>query len=220
MRIILGNFDEEWALRLFCEAFREKMTGRKYQWILTGLSEDKLWQFYKSKGSTCSEQELLVAMDGYIITDITPVTRSQRRTISGMVSCLIRVWYFTCTNCRISNTTYNTLNNQSILNIQIAHEYSNEYKRRAQEMSISIEENKFYGYVYDGIWAIALALHRVDYQLKYYNRLVESGQAKLKPEVEGLHSLLDFDYHRPIWVKLIRNALNRTRFSGVTVSFL
>jgi len=100
----------------------------------------------------------------------------------------------------------------------MAHEYSSEYRRRAQEMNIVIEENKFYGYVYDGIWAIALALHRVDYQLKYYHRLAESGQGKLNPEIEDLHSLLDFDYHKPIWVKLIRNALNRTRFNGVTVS--
>lgn len=86
VRIILGNFDEEWALLLFCEAFREGMIGRKYQWILTGVSDDKLWQYYKRKGSPCSEQELLLAMDGYIITDITPVTRSQHPTISGMVS--------------------------------------------------------------------------------------------------------------------------------------
>lgn len=85
-------------------------------------------------------------------------------------------------------------------------------------MNIFIEENKFYGYVYDGIWAIALALHRVDYQLKYYNKLASMNKAKLNSELEGLTSLLDFDYHKPIWVKLIRNALNKTRFSGVTVS--
>lgn len=85
-------------------------------------------------------------------------------------------------------------------------------------MNIAIEENKFYGYVYDGIWAIALALHRVDSQLRYYNRLFESGKAKLNPDLKGITSLLDFDYHKPIWVKLIRNALNKTRFNGVTVS--
>lgn len=100
----------------------------------------------------------------------------------------------------------------------MAHEYSSEYRRRVREMNITPRENKFYGYVYDGIWAIALALHRVDYQLKYYNRLVESGQAKLNPEFYGLTSLLDFDYHKPVWVKLIRNALNKTLFDGVTVS--
>lgn len=82
----MGNFDEEWALLLFCEAFREKMIGRKYQWLLTGFSETKLWRLYEQKGSACSRTELLVAMDGYIITDITPVTRSQHPTVSGLVS--------------------------------------------------------------------------------------------------------------------------------------
>lgn len=64
------------------------MTGRKYQWILTGISEDRLWRYYQQHGSACTEAELLIAMDGYIITDITPVTRSQDRTISGLVSGL------------------------------------------------------------------------------------------------------------------------------------
>lgn len=100
----------------------------------------------------------------------------------------------------------------------MAHEYSDEYKRRAREMSISIEENKFYGYVYDGIWAIALALDRVDNLLKHYNQLARDGKVKLKSELEGITSLLDFEYHKPIWVKLIRDALNKTRFDGVTVS--
>lgn len=184
VRIILGNFDEEWALLLFCEAYRENMIGRKYQWLLTGFSEAKLWHFHENKGSTCTKQELLIAMDGYIITDITPVTRSQHRTISGLM----------------------------------AHEYLNEYQRRAREMNISIEENKFYGYVYDGIWAIALALNRVDTLLRFYNKLARQGKVKLKPEFENIHSLLDFEYHKPIWVQLIRDALNATRFEGVTVS--
>lgn len=87
-------------------------------------------------------------------------------------------------------------------------------------MNISIEENKFYGYVYDGIWAIALALNRVDSLLKHYNHLARSGKVKLKPEMEGIMSLLDFEYHKPVWVRLIREALNKTRFNGVTVSLM
>lgn len=117
VRIILGNFDEEWALLLFCEAYRQNMIGRKYQWILTGISEDKLWLHYKFKGSSCSDQELIVAMDGYITTDISTVTRSQLPTISGMVSessskkeisftreCLILILVFNLTlNTRNAN---------------------------------------------------------------------------------------------------------------------
>ena len=95
VRIILGNFDEKWALQLFCEAFTERMTGRKYQWILTGISEDKLWQSFESNHnrSRCSKEELLIAMDGYIITDITPVSSSQRRTVSGMVSACVDLYF-------------------------------------------------------------------------------------------------------------------------------
>lgn len=105
--------------------------------------------------------------------------------------------------------------------MQMAHEYLDEYRRRAREMNISIAENKFYGYVYDGIWAIALALNRVDTLLKHYNQLAREGRVKLKPELASIGSLLDFEYHQSIWVKLIRDALNKTRFSGVTgtVSF-
>lgn len=36
VRIILGNFDESWARRIFCEAYRKKMYGKNYQWIITG----------------------------------------------------------------------------------------------------------------------------------------------------------------------------------------
>lgn len=91
----------------------------------------------------------------------------------------------------------------SICHHQRPHEYYEEYKQRAHDMDIKIEPNKFYGYVYDGIWAIALALHSVD-------QLVKS---------RGLrNSLTDFDYHQPVWANMIREALNQTMFLGVTVS--
>ncbi|KAG9510364.1 Gamma-aminobutyric acid type B receptor subunit 2, partial [Fragariocoptes setiger] len=172
VRIILGNFDEQWAIQLFCEAFRAEMTGRKYQWILTGISEEKLWQQFNSSSASCAREELLVAMDGYIITDITPVTSSQKPTISGLK----------------------------------AHEYFSEYKKRSEEMNVNIVPNKFYGYVYDGVWAIALALNSVDYRIK---------------QQKSSKSLLDFDYRQPSWAHLIRSALNKTKFPGVTgtVSF-
>lgn len=100
----------------------------------------------------------------------------------------------------------------------MANEFSEEYRRRTQEMGINFEENIFYGYVYDGIWAIALALNRVDYQLKFFQELKRLNRVRLSKEIEDLHSLNDFDYSKPIWAKLIRSALSKTRFDGVTVS--
>ena len=36
VRVILGYFDEYWARRIFCEAYRKGMYGKNYQWIITG----------------------------------------------------------------------------------------------------------------------------------------------------------------------------------------
>lgn len=100
----------------------------------------------------------------------------------------------------------------------MAHEYSREYQRRIEGLQIDFKENKFYGYVYDGVWAIALALNRVDEQIRLFRRLEAAGKVgRLKPELAGIKSLKDFHYSKPIWARLIRSALNRTRFDGVTV---
>ena len=35
-RIIIGNFYENRAQQIFCEAYKQKMYGAKYVWIITG----------------------------------------------------------------------------------------------------------------------------------------------------------------------------------------
>jgi len=37
VRIIVGNFYENKARVIFCEAFKLKMFGAKYAWIITGM---------------------------------------------------------------------------------------------------------------------------------------------------------------------------------------
>ena len=37
VRIIIGNFYEDKAAVIFCEAFKQKMYGAKYAWIITGI---------------------------------------------------------------------------------------------------------------------------------------------------------------------------------------
>lgn len=39
-RIIIGNFYENKARVIFCEAYKEKMYGSKYVWIITGGFRD------------------------------------------------------------------------------------------------------------------------------------------------------------------------------------
>ncbi|CAG2111205.1 unnamed protein product, partial [Medioppia subpectinata] len=56
-------------------AYKEGLYGRRYQWIVSGLYEDKWWQ--NVHNLDCSKEELMAALDGYIATDVLPLTSSQ-----------------------------------------------------------------------------------------------------------------------------------------------
>ncbi|XP_055937587.1 gamma-aminobutyric acid type B receptor subunit 2-like isoform X1 [Argiope bruennichi] len=83
VRIILGNFDEEWARRIFCEAYRLKMYGRKYQWIIVGMYQERWWEV-RDQNSSCTPWELTQAMEGHIATDVLPLSSSENITVSGL----------------------------------------------------------------------------------------------------------------------------------------
>jgi len=40
VRIIVGNFYENKAALIFCEAYKQKMYGAQYAWIITGTHVD------------------------------------------------------------------------------------------------------------------------------------------------------------------------------------
>ncbi|XP_054708523.1 gamma-aminobutyric acid type B receptor subunit 2-like [Uloborus diversus] len=85
VRIILGNFDEEWARKIFCEAYHLKMYGRKYQWIIVGMFRERWWEI-RSGNTSCTPWELTQAMEGYIATDILPLSSSENITVSGLTA--------------------------------------------------------------------------------------------------------------------------------------
>ncbi|XP_028968581.1 gamma-aminobutyric acid type B receptor subunit 2-like [Galendromus occidentalis] len=82
VRIILGNFDEEWARKVFCSAYRSKMFGRKYQWIIAAMYRPKWWEV-KQSDVTCSPEELQEAIHGYIGLDLLPLSTNENITVSG-----------------------------------------------------------------------------------------------------------------------------------------
>jgi len=47
VRIIVGNFYENKAVVVFCEAFKQMMYGAKYAWIITGINTT-LYLYYIS----------------------------------------------------------------------------------------------------------------------------------------------------------------------------
>ncbi|XP_053996169.1 gamma-aminobutyric acid type B receptor subunit 2-like isoform X2 [Hylaeus anthracinus] len=81
VRIILGNFNEIWARRIFCEAYKFGMFGRKYQWVIMGTYAEEWWL---RPGGGCAPTELSEALHGAILTDLLPLTTEQRYTVSGI----------------------------------------------------------------------------------------------------------------------------------------
>ncbi|XP_029442963.1 LOW QUALITY PROTEIN: gamma-aminobutyric acid type B receptor subunit 2 [Rhinatrema bivittatum] len=81
VRIILGQFDEHMAAKVFCCVYDEEMYGSKYQWIIPGWYQASWWQ--QANSSTCSSKNLRIAMEGYIGVDFEPLSKKQIKTISG-----------------------------------------------------------------------------------------------------------------------------------------
>jgi len=83
VRILLGNFNEFWARRIFCEAYRFGLYGRKYQWIIIG-TYTRDWWLHPDGG--CNIRDLSAALHGVILVDLLPLTNEGQHTTSGIVS--------------------------------------------------------------------------------------------------------------------------------------
>ncbi|CAD5116182.1 DgyrCDS5099 [Dimorphilus gyrociliatus] len=84
-RIIIGSFQEDAARQVFCEAYKLRMYSPRYVWILHGWYTENWWT--SSKGTSCTDEELAVAVDGYISVDSVSVFRDGQTTyesISGL----------------------------------------------------------------------------------------------------------------------------------------
>lgn len=86
VRIILGNFNEHWARRVFCEAYRLEMYGRSYQWLIMGTYSLNWWM--KNDTIDCSPEELKKALDATILTDLLPLSTTGDITIAGIVNIM------------------------------------------------------------------------------------------------------------------------------------
>ncbi|XP_053385078.1 gamma-aminobutyric acid type B receptor subunit 2-like isoform X2 [Mercenaria mercenaria] len=82
-RIIIGNFDEKMARQVFCHAHQNRMFGPKYQWIILGGYAENWWSV-DDPNVSCTAAELNHTIDGYISTDILPISSSRKKTESGL----------------------------------------------------------------------------------------------------------------------------------------
>lgn len=81
-RIIIGNFLEPGARKVFCEAYRLGMYGAKFVWILLGYMA-KDWWLVNDSSITCSSQQLLKASEGHLATDFLWTTHPDAKIVSG-----------------------------------------------------------------------------------------------------------------------------------------
>ncbi|XP_037983684.1 gamma-aminobutyric acid type B receptor subunit 2 isoform X3 [Motacilla alba alba] len=162
VRIILGQFNEEMAVKVFCCAYDEEMYGSKYQWIIPGWYENLWWEAWINS-SQCLIKNLLAAMEGYIGVDFEPLSSKTNKTISG----------------------------------RTPQQYEKEYNARRGDG----QSSKFHGYAYDGIWVIASTLQRAMKHLNSTNK---------HQKIE------DFNYSNQKLGNIFLNAMNETRFFGVT----
>ncbi|XP_066416683.1 gamma-aminobutyric acid type B receptor subunit 2 isoform X2 [Molothrus aeneus] len=162
VRIILGQFNEEMAVKVFCCAYDEEMYGSKYQWIIPGWYENLWWEAWINS-SQCLSKNLLTAMEGYIGVDFEPLSSKTNKTISG----------------------------------RTPQQYEKEYNARRGDG----QSSKFHGYAYDGIWVIARTLQRA---MNYLN------------STNKHQKIEDFNYSNQKLGNIFLNAMNETRFFGVT----
>ncbi|CAB3232884.1 unnamed protein product [Arctia plantaginis] len=89
VRIILGNFNETWALKIFCEAYNLDMYGRAYTWLLLGTYSNNWWH----RRAPCSRKNLTAALDTTILTDLLPLSTTGDSTVSGITAKDYQVEY-------------------------------------------------------------------------------------------------------------------------------
>ncbi|RXM35656.1 hypothetical protein EOD39_3960 [Acipenser ruthenus] len=81
VRIIIGQFDENLAAKVFCCVYNLNMYGSKYQWVIPGWYQGNWWE--QANSTNCTTKKLLMAMEGYISVDFEPLSTKQTRGVSG-----------------------------------------------------------------------------------------------------------------------------------------
>ncbi|XP_053947316.1 gamma-aminobutyric acid type B receptor subunit 2 isoform X1 [Anastrepha ludens] len=82
VRIILGNFNEHYARKVFCEAYRLEMFGRAYQWLIMATYSTEWWN--ATLDTECTVDEISIALEGTILVDLLPLSTSGDITIAGI----------------------------------------------------------------------------------------------------------------------------------------
>nr|XP_054774082.1 gamma-aminobutyric acid type B receptor subunit 2-like [Lytechinus pictus] len=83
VRIIVGNFYENTARKVFCEAYKHDLYGASYVWFLVGYYTPD-WQHRVDPNEVdCSPHQILLASEGYLTATWSMNGRKEKPTITG-----------------------------------------------------------------------------------------------------------------------------------------
>ncbi|XP_070577493.1 gamma-aminobutyric acid type B receptor subunit 2-like [Ptychodera flava] len=86
-KIIVASMYENMARRMFCEAYKQDMTGPDYVWILIGWYGNQWWEV-EDPYVDCSIAEMKEAVEGsqYISTESLQLSTSPEPTVAGITA--------------------------------------------------------------------------------------------------------------------------------------
>uniref|UniRef100_A0A914UIZ6 G-protein coupled receptors family 3 profile domain-containing protein n=1 Tax=Plectus sambesii TaxID=2011161 RepID=A0A914UIZ6_9BILA len=89
-RIIVGLYYENEARKVLCEAYKNKLYGRKYVWFLIGWFSDTWYIPPKEEHLNCTAQQMAEAAQFHFTTESIMLSRENKVTISGMTGVEFR----------------------------------------------------------------------------------------------------------------------------------
>ncbi|XP_025112675.1 gamma-aminobutyric acid type B receptor subunit 1-like [Pomacea canaliculata] len=83
-RVIVGVFYEDMARRVFCQAYKEKLYGKKYVWLIIGWYPDN-WYRTRDDRHNCTVEQLEEALEGHLTTEAVILHQENTTTDVGMM---------------------------------------------------------------------------------------------------------------------------------------
>ncbi|KAK0053837.1 gamma-aminobutyric acid type B receptor subunit 1 [Biomphalaria pfeifferi] len=84
-RIIVGVFYEDMARRVFCQAYKERLYGKKHVWFIIGWYPDN-WYKVKDDRHNCTIEQLEEVLEGHFTTEAVMIHQEPTMTDVGMTA--------------------------------------------------------------------------------------------------------------------------------------
>lgn len=197
IKIVIGIFDTNTTIKLFCEIAKKNMYGKNYQWIIVGSYNNEFYDLnYYANRTSCTLDQLTLALNGTLQTRFVEYSHESEEMKA---------------NNAIKKGAKNTLkkkNKNSKKTLfdehypQIVKSYLKKIDEISHKISRSSDNAYFHGYAFDVLLTI----------FKILSTLIENKQFSCKGSA----------FERNItWFSQVYQAFSQVSFEGVTgqVSF-